>query len=44
MLSVARIKEILGDASISDEEAEALRDQFRDLAEFIFETWKSGQI
>jgi len=40
MLSIARTKEILGDASISDEQAEAIRDQFRDLAVLISEKWR----
>ncbi|MBI2473387.1 hypothetical protein HYV70_02435 [Candidatus Uhrbacteria bacterium] len=42
MLSIARTKELIGYASISDEQAEAIRDQFRDLAELIFINWKTN--
>lgn len=40
MLSIARIKQILNDSKISDEEAELIRDGFRNLVEdIIFESW-----
>jgi len=41
MLSIERTKELLADATISDQEAESIRDSFRDLAEIIFNKWKS---
>jgi len=41
MLSIERTKELLADATISDKEAESIRDSFRDLAEIIFKKWKS---
>ena len=41
MLSVERVKKILKDLEISDQEAEALRDAFRYLVEdIIFEKWQ----
>jgi CRISPR/Cas system-associated endonuclease Cas1 len=40
MLSIERVKELLGDQKISDKEAEEIRDGFRALAEIIFEQWK----
>lgn len=39
MLSVERVKELLNDPKISDEEAEKIRDEFYILAEVIFEKW-----
>lgn len=44
MLSIQRTKEILADANISDTEAEAIRDSFRDLAELIFDTWEKKKV
>ena len=41
MLSIERTKELLADATISDQEAESIRDGFRDLAEIIFNQWKN---
>jgi hypothetical protein len=41
MLSIERTKELLADATISDQEAELIRDSFRDLAEIIFNKWKN---
>ena len=35
MLSIERTKQILADATLSDKEAESIRDSFRDLAEII---------
>jgi hypothetical protein len=40
MISIERTKELLADATISDQEAEKIRDSFRDLAEIIFNKWK----
>jgi len=39
MLSVERVKQLLNDPKISDEEAEKIRDEFHILAEMIFEKW-----
>jgi len=39
MLSIERTKQILADATLTDEEAEQIRDQFRDFAELIFQQW-----
>lgn len=38
-ISIKRIKELLNDKSVSDKEAEEIRDSFRILAEIIFEKW-----
>jgi signal-transduction protein with cAMP-binding, CBS, and nucleotidyltransferase domain len=40
MLSIDRVKELLKDSNISDEEAKEIRDSFRSLAEIIFEQWR----
>jgi len=40
MLSIERVKELLKDQNISDEEAKEIRDGFRNLAEIIFEQWQ----
>ena len=40
MLSVERTKELLGDLNMSDEEATEIRNNFRALAEVIFEQWQ----
>jgi hypothetical protein len=39
MLSVERIKEIINDPSLSDEELTEIRDEYRLLAEIIFDHW-----
>jgi len=39
MLSVERIKEIINDPSLSDEELTEIRDEYRLLAEIIFDQW-----
>jgi signal-transduction protein with cAMP-binding, CBS, and nucleotidyltransferase domain len=44
MLSIERVKELLGDQKISDKEAEEIRDGFRALAEIIFEQWKEKRL
>ncbi len=41
MLTIARTKELLNDSSLSEEEVERIRDDFRALAEVIFEQWRS---
>jgi len=43
MLSVEEVKRILKDDIISDEEAEIIRDDFRNLAEVIFEKHQSDK-
>jgi len=40
MLSIERIREILDDPHLSDEEITEIRDSFRILVEIIFEKWK----
>ena len=40
MLSVERTKELIGEPNMSDDEAEALRDSFRAMAEVMFEQWQ----
>ena len=40
MLSVERVKTLLGDPKVSEKEAEKIRDAFRLLAEVIFEKWQ----
>ena len=40
MLSVERTKEILNDPTITDKDVEKIRDEFRALAEVIFEQWQ----
>ena len=35
MVSIERTREILADATLSDQEIESIRDNFRDLAEII---------
>ena len=42
MLSIERTKELLDDPSISDEEAEQIRDECRILAEIVFELWREN--
>lgn len=48
MLSIERVKKLLDDPTISDDEAEKIRDDMRALVEIIFEKWmedrKSGKI
>jgi hypothetical protein len=39
MLSVQKAKKLINDETISDEEAEKIRDECRDLAEIIFDKW-----
>lgn len=39
MLSVERVKELLNDPKISDEEAEKIRDEFYIFSEIIFDKW-----
>lgn len=39
MLSVERVKELLNDPKISDEEVEKIRDEFHIFAEMIFDKW-----
>lgn len=40
MLSVERTKELIGEPNMSDDEAEALRDSVRAMAEVMFEQWQ----
>lgn len=39
MLSVERVKELLNDPKISDEETEKIRDEFYIFADMIFDKW-----
>lgn len=43
MLSTKRVKELLKDRNLSDEEAEKIRDGFRELAEIVFEKWQADK-
>jgi hypothetical protein len=43
MLSLEKVKTILNDDSVSDEEAKAIRDGFRDLAEIIYEKYQEDK-
>jgi len=40
MISIERAKLLIGDPTLSDEDAENLRDSVRSLAEIIFEHWQ----
>lgn len=40
MLNIERIKELLNDQNISDQKAKEIRDDFRSLAEIVFEQWQ----
>jgi len=40
MLSIEETKKILGDKDMLDEEAQEIRDGFRNLAEIIYEKWE----
>ena len=40
MLSVERTKQLLNDPTLSDKEVAEIRDEFRALAEIIFEKWQ----
>jgi len=40
MLNIERIKELLNDQNLSDHKAQEIRDNFRALAEIIFEQWQ----
>ncbi len=41
MLSLARTKELIGEPTMTDAEAERLRDAFRSLAEIAFDQWQT---
>ena len=43
MVSLERAKEILNDHSLSNTEVEQIRDEFRALAEIIFEAWREDR-
>lgn len=38
MLSVPKVRELLGDTTMSDDQAEKIRDAWRSMAELVFET------
>ncbi|KKR44306.1 MAG: putative cytosolic protein [Candidatus Moranbacteria bacterium GW2011_GWC1_45_18] len=40
MLTIQQVKELLNDPNYSDEEIAQIRDEFRSLAEIIFEKWQ----
>ena len=44
MVSFERAKELLDDPTLSDLEVEQVRDEFRLLAEIIFETWREERV
>lgn len=41
MLSIERVKELVNDPSLTDEEIKEIRGEFYLLAEIIFEQWKT---
>ena len=41
MLTIQQVKTILNNPNMPDEEAEEIRDNFRSLAEVIFEKWQA---
>lgn len=41
MITVEETRRLIGNASMTDKEAEEVRDSFRILAEIIFEQWTS---
>jgi len=43
MLSLERVKELLNDPALSDEEIKEIRDGLRLLAELIFEKWREDR-
>ncbi len=40
MISIERVKELINDPSLTDEEIQEIRDGFHLLAEIIYEQWK----
>ena len=44
MLTIQRIKELVGDLNMSDAEAEQVRDDLRSQAEILFEQWQIDRI
>lgn len=44
MISVERAKKIINDQNLSDDEITEIRDNFRLLAEIIFEKWQNEKI
>lgn len=43
MLSLERVKELLNDPTLSDEEIKEIRDGFHFLVEIIFEKWREDK-
>ncbi len=43
MLSIQRVKVLIKDRNLTDNEAEEIRDVFRALAEIIFEKWQEDK-
>ena len=41
MLTLDRVKELLNEPSMSDQQAEEIRDKLRVFAEIIFDQWQS---
>ena len=39
MLSIERVKELIGDPKLSDEEATIIRDEMHELVTIIYEKW-----
>jgi len=40
MLSIERVKELIGRKDLKDQDAELIRDELRTLAEIIYEKWR----
>ncbi len=43
MLTIQQTKQLLNNPALTDQEAEKIRDDFRMLAEIIFQKWQSEQ-
>ncbi len=43
MLSIERVKELVKNRNLTDQEAEQIRDEFYALAEIIFQKWQSDR-
>ena len=44
MLTIQKIKELVGDPNLTEIEAEAIRDALRSQAEILFEQWQIDRI
>ena len=44
MITVERVKKLLHDPLLTDEQIEGIRDEFHQLAELIFDDWREKQL